>query len=480
MTSGLLSRLGIARRSGLGGVRDAIDALVRSSPARFAIIVFGGLILVFTLLLSLPIARAGEGSGTPLYDALFTAVSTICVTGLTTVDMATHWSPFGNAVVFIGMNIGGVGVLTLASILGLVISRRLGLRAKLIAASDTNPSRAHAGPVAERQAVFLGEVGGLLVTVAVSTLLIEAVIILGMLPSMFAAGYDVGTSVWYASYYGVSAFTNTGFNPNPAGPAEFMDDYWFQSLMMLAVFLGSLGFPVIFALIRTWRTPRRWSVHVKLTITTVVLLLIAGAAMFLLLEYNNPRTYGRLDAGPTIFHSFFLSMMTRSGGFSTIDISDLNGSSLLVGDMLMFVGGGSASTAGGIKVTTLAVLFLAAFAEARGAPAMEAFGRRIPRDILRLAVSVVLWGATIVAVSTIAIAQITKAPLDFVLFDVISGFATCGLSTGLTTELPPEGKYIMAATMFMGRVGTVTLAAALAASQRRQLFRRPEERPIVG
>ncbi len=475
-----IARRGFGPRTWLGGARDAIDALVKSSPSRFAILVFASLILVTTLLLSLPIARAGEGRGTPLYDAFFTAVSTICVTGLTTVDMATHWSPFGNAVIFIGMNIGGVGVLTLASILGLVISRRLGLRAKLIAASDTNPSRVHVGPVAERQAVRLGEVGGLLVTVAASTLVIEAVIAIGMVPSMLAAGYDFATSVWYSSYYSVSAFTNTGFNPNPAGPVEFFDDYWFQSLMMLAVFLGSLGFPVIFALLRTWKFPRRWSVHVKLTLTTTVILLFAGALAFLVLEYDNPKTYGAFGFGKTLFEAFFMSTMTRSGGFSTIEMSDLYGSSLLVTDMLMFVGGGSASTAGGIKVTTLAVLFLAAFAEARGAPAMEAFGRRIPRDILRLAVSVVLWGATIVAVSTIAITQISKQPLDYVLFDVISGFATCGLSTGLTAELPPEGKYIMALTMFMGRVGTVTLAAALAASQRRQLFRRPEERPIVG
>ena len=180
-------------------------------------------------------------------------------------------------------------------------------------------------------------------------------------------------------------------------------------MLMIGVFLGSLGFPVIFALARSWRTPRRWSVHVKLTLTTTVILFVLGAGAFLLLEYNNPKTYGKLDAGPTIFQSFFMSMMTRSGGFATIDMHDLNGSSLLVSDMLMFIGGGSASTAGGIKVTTLAVLFLAAFAEARGAPAMEAFGRRIPRDILRLAVSVVLWGATIVAVSSIAILQITKA-----------------------------------------------------------------------
>jgi trk system potassium uptake protein len=468
------------RRSWLGRMRDAVDTLVRSSPARVAILVFAALILVTTLLLSLPIARAGEISSTPLADAFFTATSTICVTGLTTVDMATYWSPFGNAVIFIGMNVGGMGVLTLASILGLVISRRLGLRARLIAASDTNVARAHAGPVSEGQAVRLGEVGGLLVTVAVSTLAIEALIMIGMMPSVLAQGYDFGTSAWYSAYYSVSAFTNTGFAPNVLGPVEFFEDYWFQSLLMLGVFLGSLGFPVIFALIRSWRVPRRWSVHVKLTLTTTVILFIAGAITFLVLEYDNPKTYGGFGFAKTFFEAFFMSAMTRSGGFATIDMADLYGSSLLVTDMLMFVGGGSASTAGGIKVTTLAVLFLAAFAEARGAPAMEAFGRRIPRDMLRLAVSVVLWGATIVAVSTVIIVQITKAPLDFVLFDVISAFATCGLSTGLTDSLPNEGKYVMAATMFMGRVGTVTLAAALAANQRRQLYRRPEERPIVG
>lgn len=476
-----IRRLGrVDRRSWLGKARDALDALVKSSPSRFAILIFAALILVTTLLLSLPIARAGERSSSPLADALFTAVSTICVTGLTTVDMATYWSPFGNAVIFIGMNIGGMGVLTLASILGVVISRRLGLRAKLIAASDSNPSRVHVGPVSERQAIRLGEVGGLLVTVAVSTLTIEAVITLGMIPSVLAAGYDLGTSIWYSAYYSVSAFTNTGFNPNPAGPVEFFDDYWFQSLLMLAVFLGSVGFPVIFALAKLWRKPRRWSVHVKLTLATTGILFALGALAFLVLEYDNPKTYGGFSFGKTLFEALFMSTMTRSGGFSTIDMADLYPSSLLVSDMLMFVGGGSASTAGGIKVTTLAVLFLAAFAEARGAPSMEAFGRRIPRDILRLAVSVVLWGATIVAVSTIILTQMTKAPLDFVLFDVISGFATCGLSTGFTASLPPEGKYVMAATMFMGRVGTVTLAAALAASQRRQLFKRPEERPIVG
>ncbi len=460
-------------------VRDRIDDLMRKSPSRFAILVFTGLILLFTLLFSLPIASA-ERIITPLHDALFTAVSVICVTGLSTVDMATHWSAFGDALVYIGVNIGGIGVLTLASIMGMVISRKLGLRARLIAASDTNPSRLHVGPVNEGQTVRLGEVGNLLATVAVSVLVIEAIVTVILIPRMLASGVELGEAIWHSMYYSAMAFTNTGFSPNTAGLAPFEKDYIFLGALMLGAFLGAIGFPVIYALARGWRRPRKWSVHVKLTLLTFVLLIVGGAVMYLILEYNNPKTFGALGVGDTIFQSFFISVMTRSGGFATVNMHELNGSSLLVTSMLMFIGGGSASTAGGIKVTTLAVLFLAAVAEARGSVSLEAFGRRIPRDILRLAVSVVLWGATLVAASSIIILQITKEPLEYVLFDVISAFATCGLSTGITATLPPEGVYVLATTMFMGRIGTVTLAAALAARQRRQLFKRPEERPIVG
>ena len=460
-------------------LRDSVDSLVRRSPSRFAILVFTALVMVFTLLFSLPIATA-DRTVTPLHDALFTAVSVICVTGLATVDMATHWSAFGNVLVVVGVNIGGVGVLTLASLMGMVISRRLGLRARLMAASDTNPSRIHAGPVNEGQAIRLGEVGNLLVTVAISAFVIELVVTALIFPRILAVGAPAGEALWQSVYYSAMAFTNSGFSPNVGGLAPFAGDYWFLSALMLGAFLGSLGFPVIYAIARGWRSPRRWSLHVKLTLFTTVALLVAGVAMYIALEFDNPKTFGSLNAGDTIFQSLFMSVMTRSGGFATINISDLNGSSLLATDMLMFIGGGSASTAGGIKVTTLAILFLAAFAEASGRSQMEAFGRRIPGDILRLAVSVVLWGATTVAVSSMLILHISDAPFDLVLFDVISAFATCGLSTGLTGDLPPSGVYVLAATMFMGRIGTVTLAAALAASQSRQLFSRPEERPIVG
>ncbi|MBO0981712.1 TrkH family potassium uptake protein [Microbacterium sp. SD291] len=466
-------------RQRLEGAAAWVKHIITSSPSRFAIVVFALLILVFTVLLSLPISSA-TGEVTPLSDALFTAVSTICVTGLSTVDMATHWSPFGNVMIFIGVNIGALGVLTLASLMGMLISKRLGLRAKLMAAGDTNPMRAHGGVVNESQTVRLGEVGQLLTTVAVSALIIEGALAVLLYPALVMAGVEPIAALWEAPYFAAMAFTNTGFTPNIGGVAAFADDYLVLTLLMAGVFLGSIGFPVIYTLAKHVWHVKRWSLHTKLTLVTTVLLFVLGAAVFVVLEYLNPKTFGSMDAWDTTFQAFFLSAMTRSGGFNVIDMADLNGSSLLAASMLMFVGGGSASTAGGIKVTTLAVLAIAVWSEAKGRQSVEAFGRRIPSDVQRVALSVVAWGATIVALSTIIIAQITQADISHVLFDVISAFATVGLSTGLTGELPDSATYVMATTIFMGRVGTVTLAAAVAATSRSQYYSLPVERPIVG
>jgi len=477
---------GPERRTGRGGVtagfaaaRGWVRRMTTASPSRFAVIVFMLLIAVFTALLSTPVAAADHHS-TDFADALFTAVSTICVTGLATVDMATHWSPFGHVLIYIGVNVGALGVLTMASMLGLVISKRLGLRAKLMAASDSNPMRAHAGPVNESQTVRLGEVGALLATVALSTLIIEAMLAVLMYPALVAGGVSPLLAFWEAPYYAAMAFTNTGFTPNAQGLAPFTHNYYFLGLLMLGVFLGSIGFPVIRNLMIHRGRVRRWSLHTKLTLITTITLFVLGGLVFLLLETGNPKTLGGEGPFDTAFQSFFLSAMTRSGGFSTIDIGSLHGSSLVVGCMLMFVGGGSASTAGGIKVTTLAVLALSVFSEARGRTAVNAFGRRIPSDVQRVALSVVAWGSTIVAVSTVTIAQLTQLPVEDVLFDVISAFGTVGLSTGVTAQLDGPAVYVLAATMVMGRVGTVTLAAAVAATSHKRLFELPVERPIVG
>ena len=468
-------------RRGPWGARlvDLVGDVSVTSPARFALVVFALLVAVFALLFSLPAATA-SGHQAPFVDALFTAVSVVCVTGLSSVDMATFWSPFGHVLVFVGVEIGGIGVLTLASILGMVISRKLGLRQKLVAASDANPLRLHRGPVSESQAVGLGETGGLLLTVATSVLVIEGVVAALLFPRMLLNGADPWTAAWESVYTAAMAFTNTGFLPGRDGIAPYAHDVWYLVVLMLGVVFGAIGFPVIYALRKGWRRPRHWSLHVRLTLAAFAILMVGGALAYFLIEFDNPRTMAGMDPGQRVLQSFFLSTMARSGGFSTFDTSQLGSAGLLVTDMLMFVGGGSASTAGGIKVTTLAVLFIAAFAEARGRDDMQVGGRRIPQDVLRVAVSVVIWAATIVATATIVLLAITGDPLDKVLFDVISAFATCGLSAGFTEHAPPAAQYVLALTMFMGRIGTVTLAAAVAASSRPQLYHLAEERPIVG
>ena len=261
----------------------------------------------------------------------------------------------------------------------------------------------------------------------------------------------------------------------------FADDYILLTVLMVGVFLGSIGFPVIYTLWKHYWHVRRWSLHAKLTLITTVALFFAGAAAFLALEFNNPKTFGAMNAWDTTFQAFFLSAMTRSGGFSVVDIGELYGSSLVVGSMLMFVGGGSASTAGGIKVTTLAVLALAVMVRGQGPPVGRGRSAAASRATCSASPSRSSRGARpSCALSTITIAQISQADVADVLFDVISAFGTVGLSTGLTAELADPAVYVMALTIFMGRIGTVTLAAAVAATSRSQLYSLPVERPIVG
>lgn len=459
--------------------------LLEASPARVVIGVFLTLTLCFTLLLMHPSA-ARSGTATPFTDALFTAVSAISVTGLTTVDMATHWSFFGEVVVVLGFQIGGIGALTLASILGLIVTRKLGLRQRILAASDTNLYGSNPRSISSgKQAVGFGDVSGLLFSVALSLLIIEAALTLLILPRLLSDGMSLAHALWNSYYLAASSFTNTGFVPFTDGLDGFATDPYMLAVLSTGVFLGSIGFPVIFALYRYlvgggWKAHRRLGLHAKLTLITAFALIIIGWVFIAALEWSNDATLAPLSAGDAIMSSAYTSIMTRSGGLGVLDTEHMNGSTLLIIDMLMFVGGGSASTAGGIKVTTLAVLFLAAYAEARGNDDMQAFGRRIPVQVLRLAVSILIWGVTLVLTSTVTLLHMTGAPLDRVLFEVISAFGTCGLSVGFSETLPPAGKVVLAATMLAGRVGTVTLAAAIAATSRKTLYRFPEERPIVG
>ena len=446
--------------------RELVDRMARQSPARLALTVFAAVIAVFTGLLSLPFATT-SGARAPFVDALFTATSAVCVTGLVTVPTGTYWSTFGQVVILLGIQVGGLGVMTLASVLGMAVSRRIGLTQKLLTASETKTTR-------------LGEVGSLVRVVVITSLTIETALAVLLVPRFIALQESVGEAVWHGVFYAVSVFNNAGFIPTAEGLAPHSGDWMLLTPIIVGAFIGALGFPVILNVARNRRQLRRWSLHAKLTVVTSLLLVVIGSVMLVVIEWKNAGTLGGMPVGEKLLSGLFLGVMPRSAGFSTVDIGEMHEASWLITDALMFVGGGSASTAGGIKVTTLAVMMLAILAEARGDRDVEAFGKRIPRDTLRLAVAVVFVGATAVLVSCLLLLEITGWSLDVVLFEVISAFATVGLTTGVTHELPEAGKYVLVALMFIGRTGTMTFAAALALRDRRRVIRLPEERPIIG
>ncbi|MGC5167601.1 TrkH family potassium uptake protein [Luteimicrobium sp. DT211] len=446
--------------------RGALDRLARRSPARLAVFSFAGVVVLFTLLLLGPWATR-SGKGASVVDALFTATSAVCVTGLTVVPTGAFWSPFGEVVILVAIKVGGLGVMTLASILGLAVSRHLGLTQRMLAATEVKTTR-------------LGEVGSLIRVVIITSTSLELAVALLLFPRFLVLRQSVGEAAWHALFFGISAFNNAGFVPTVEGLDGYVGDWALCLPIIVGVFIGSLGFPVILNIMRNRRRLSSLSLHAKLTLVTGGALVVVGAVLFLALEWTNPGTFGPLSVPDKILASLFQGVMPRSAGFSTVDIGSMHETSWLITDALMFVGGGSASTAGGIKVTTLAVMLLAIVAEARGDRDIEVFRRRIPHETIRLAIAVTFVGATAVLVSSLLLLEITGWSLDVVMYEVISAFATVGLSTGVTPHLPDAGKYVLVVLMFVGRTGTMTLGAALALRSRRRVVRMPEERPIIG
>ena len=460
---------GEARRRWLA-LRTLIANFTIRSPARLALSSFLIVITLFTSLLAAPFASA-TGKPTPLHDALFTAVSSVCVTGLTTVSTAEHWSFAGQLVMIVGTFVGGLGILTLASIMSLAVSRKLGVRAKLMAQNSMNTSGASA----------LGEVGSLLRIVILTAISLQALIALLLIPRFYILGESLLSSIWHGVFYAVSAFNNAGFTPHSDGLVPYETDLWILGPLMAGVFVGSLGFPVIMVLLANRFNTKKWNLHTKLTLLVTTILLVSGALLWLLAEWNNPKTIGTLSMSDKLIHALFSSVMMRSGGMNLVDQNDIHEVTMLITDAMMFAGGGSASTAGGIKVTTIAVMFLAIMAEVRGDSETRAFGRRIPEETMRVAISVVVMGASLVAVSTGLLVLIDESVgISRALFESISAFATVGLSTGVSQDMPPAGKYVLSALMFAGRIGSITLASALTMRHRDSLYKLPEERPIIG
>ncbi|MDR7294216.1 Trk-type K+ transport system membrane component [Pseudoglutamicibacter albus] len=455
---------------GMQQARNHTNRLIASSPARLTILVFAVGIAFFTTLLSLPIAsRTGEP--TPLADAMFTAVSAFCVTGLTTVSTAGHWTFFGQLVMIIAVFVGGLGIMTLASMLSMAVSRKLGVRGKLMAQTA----------MSQTASSKLGEVGSLLRVVITTAVSIQFVIALCLTIRFWVRGEDFSRGLWHGIFYAVSAFNNAGFTAHVDDLANFSHDLWILLPLMIAVFTGALGFPVMLVLVRHHFHAHKWNLHTKLTVTTALILLVVGWVIWGGIEWNNKATIGDLPVGDKIIYALFASIMTRSGGMALVNQTDLHPATMVVTDALMFIGGGSASTAGGIKLTTFAILFLAILAEARGTEHVHVYGRRLPEAALRIAIAVTALAASIITLGiTLILFAKPDAPLEHVLLESISAFATVGLSTNLSAELPDFGKYVLCGLMFTGRLGTVTFATALTLRQSRQLYQLPEERPIIG
>ena len=435
-------------------------------PAQATVLAFGATILIGTVILALPVSRSGDGSA-PLITALFTSTSAVCVTGLVTVDTATYWSTFGELVILALIQVGGFGIMTLASLLGLLVARRLGLRTRLTAAAET-------------KSLGIGEIRSVLIGVARITLLFETVVAV-ILTARFASGYDepLGRAAYLGVFHAISAFNNAGFGLYSDSLMGFVNDPLICMPVAIAVIFGGLGFPAVLEL-RRHLPPRVWSLHTKLTVGTSLLLLLAGTGYTMLGEWGNPDTLGPLTMPEKLHASFFHSTMTRTAGFNSLDIGAMSEGTWLGTITLMFIGGGSAGTAGGIKVTTFIVLFFVILAEVRGDQDNNAFDRRIDARAQRQALSVALLGVGAVIGGTLALMQTHNFSLGQAMFEATSAFGTVGLSTGITPDLTTSGQTLVVALMFLGRLGPITLVSALALRQRQQRYRLPEGRPIIG
>jgi len=440
-------------------------------PARAVALGFLAAIVVGTLVLMLPAARSGS-DGAPVLVAFFTAVSAVCVTGMAVVDTGTYWSGFGQGMIMLLFQCGGFGMMTAATLLGLLVNGSPRLRTKLMTQMET-------------RTLGLGDVAAVARLVLVVTFASE-LIIAAVLTLRLRYGYDLpwGEAAWSGAFHAVSAFTNAGFSIHADSMVRYAGDALVLLPMMLAIVVGGVGFPVLHDLRKTSRNrlreSRHWSLHTKLTLAGTALLLAGGMVAILLAEWHNARTLGGLSVPDKLLGASFMSVAARTAGFNAVDIGALTQESLALHYFLMFIGGGSAGTAGGVKVGTVAILVLLVLAEVRGHSDTEAFGRRIGAAAQRQAITVVVMGSAVVVAGTMALLAVTDFPTDQIIFEVISAFGSAGLSTGITPQLPASGQLLLTLLMYLGRVGTITLAASLVLGGRRMPYRYAEEHPIVG
>jgi trk system potassium uptake protein TrkH len=438
-----------------------------ANPGQAIAALFAGAIALGTALLSLPISSA-DGQRTDFVDALFTSVSAVCVTGLVTVDTGSYWSTFGQCVILLLIQLGGLGIMTTATIVALLFFNRMGLRARSAIQVET-------------KSISASDLRGVVRRIVIYSLAIECALAT-VLAWRFWSRYDYSLpdAMYDGVFHSVSAFNNAGFGLYRDNLMGFVNDPVILCSIAAAVVIGGLGFPVVFELVRVWRRPSRWSVLAKVTVVMTVFLIGLGSVVFYGAEASNPATLGGLSGPNAAIAAVFTAIMPRTAGFNAIDIAAMMPESLALTNIFMFIGGGSAGTAGGIKVTTVGLLAFVVWAELRGRTDVTLARRRVPSVNQRQALSVAMLGLVVVTGFFLTLLAVTDDAPDAVLFETIAAFGTVGLSTGITAGLSDPAKVLLAALMFIGRLGPLTLASALALRERPERTRLPEERIIVG
>lgn len=442
-------------------------SLVYLTSSRIILLSFAIPILLGAFMLALPVASS-NGNSVGWLDALFTATSAVCVTGLAVVDTGSVYSLFGQWVILALIQLGGLGFMTYSVLVAIVLGKKIGLKDRLLIQQSTNA-------LSTRGIVRLS------IGIFVAALIIEGLGAI-VLTVRWMADMDFATALYYGIFHSVSSFNNAGFALWPDSLSRYVGDPVINVMITLLFIFGGLGFTVIMDLWKN-RSWRKLSLHSKIVLLASGILCAAGFLVIVAIEWFNPATFGSLSWSERLWAGYFQGVVTRTAGFNTIDIASMMTASQFFMIFLMFIGASSGSTGGGIKTTTVVILLLALISIVRGKSDVQIMERRIAPSIVMRAMAVMVISVGVVLAATFLL-TLSEHSLqkDFmeVLFEVTSAFGTTGLSMGMTPELSAPGKLIIIFTMFIGRLGPLTLAFALSQKHSQEKFRYPEEKVLIG
>ncbi|MBR4087249.1 MAG: potassium transporter KtrB [Clostridia bacterium] len=444
---------------------------IRLSTSHIIMLSFLSAILLGSLLLALPISSA-SGKAVPYIDALFTAGSATCVTGLVTVPTFSTWSVFGQIVILLLIQVGGLGIITVMASFVVFMHRKLGLSDRVLLQDAFNLNT-------------LSGLGAFVKKVLLGTLLVEGVGAMLYLP-VFIKDFGL-RGIWVSVFNSVSAFCNAGFDIIAEDSlCRYATHPLINFVTAALIIVAGIGYIVWWDVLRVLKDPklRRWrhlTLHSKIALTTTAILIFGGALLIFLFEYRNPQTIGTLPLFDKIQSSLFQSVTTRTAGFAGIPQQNLSEGAAMVSCLLMFIGGSPVGTAGGVKTVTIAVLLASAFSTVKNKNETVLFHRCISREMIGKALAVVTMSALIAISSTLLLSATIDAPALDIAYETISATATVGLTRGITPLLNLWGKLIIIATMYLGRIGPISLAIAFnIRTKSPNLIKNPTEQISVG